>query len=111
MPDFNKIYTDENELSPYKKKKKKKTPTKSNHKHNYKPFIGKFESEYKPGKYDYMLVEECETCGKIIIKKMFLTYPIEKHISRMVSCEEEVREHFPEYEIKEIENPFNKQNK
>lgn len=101
-----KIIYNDPDILPYKKKKKKKTPAKSDHKHIYKPFIGKYESSFKPGKYNYALMEECEVCKKMNIRRMFLTIPAGPHYSKMVSSEEEIREYFSEYKIKEIEDPL-----
>lgn len=87
--------------TPYRKKKDKKSPKKANHKHNFVPFIA-YGKDKSFGKTHYMIAEECSVCQKRRVQQYFVTVPEkDRPFRRMVTTLEEMKEVFPDYEVKE----------
>jgi hypothetical protein len=86
----------------YRKKKNKKTPAKSNHKHNFVPFIA-YAKDKSFNKDHYFIAEECSICQKRRVISYFVTLPKkdDRPFRQMASGLEQIKEVYPDYEVKD----------
>lgn len=97
------------EMTPHRKKKKK-TVKKSDHKHQFKPFIGIIPADRDKSfhREHYIIAEECIVCQRQRIKQYFISKPCpdNRPFRQMVSRLDEIKELFPNYEVKEYKEEW-----
>lgn len=81
-----------------KKYKNKKKTKKSNHKHNYKKYIGHYRSSKS-----YNLIKVCSICNKVKVLKIFFIEKIDSGGGRMVFSIEKIKKLHPDLEIYELD--------